>query len=201
MVDNSSPVRRASAKLYDLETSDPDGVLFDRSALTDSTRARINRVMSALAGLRAAEDRLSVASQRYMQLNRTDMRALHYLIGAEHSGEIATPGSIADHLAISTASTTKLLDRLERGRHIERQKHPSDRRAFAITITDETRSAAMSTVGRQQAKRMIAATQLAPEELDTVAEFLENMARDIDVSNAEWTHPEEPESGQRSPQS
>ena len=175
-----------SSRLFQLDVSDPDGELFDRSSLPAEHTARISRVMSALGGLRQAEDRLSLASQRYMRLNRTDMRALHFLIGAGNAGEIATPGSIAEHLGISTASTTKLLDRLERADHITRSRHPSDRRALAITVTPATREAAMATVGRQQAKRMIAAAKLRPDQLDTIAEFLEEMIRDIEVAGADW---------------
>src|SRR5690606_24522689 len=114
---------------------------------------QVGRVMAALAALREAEQRLAEASQRYMKLNRNDMRALHYLIAAKNRGVIATPGAIAEHLGISTASTTKLLDRLERGGHVTREPHPTDRRALAIAITPETHEAAVATVGRQHAKR------------------------------------------------
>jgi DNA-binding MarR family transcriptional regulator len=93
---------------------------------------------------------------------------------------IATPGAIAAHLHISTASTTKLLDRLERAGHISRRAHPSDRRALAIEITPETHEAAMRTVCRQQAKRFLAAARLTPAERETVMRFLEDMASEIE---------------------
>ena len=148
--------------------------------------AQIGAVMAALGELREAEDRLSEASLKYMKLNRTDMRSLHYLIVASHTGEVVTPGALSVHLRISTASTTKMLDRLERGGHIVRSSHPSDRRALAITITEETRQAAMDTVGRQQAKRFGAAARLKPHERETVIRFLRDMAGELDVSGLAW---------------
>lgn len=174
------------ARLYDVDASDPQSQLVDRSKVPAPDLAQIGALMAALGELREAEDRLSEASLKYMKLNRTDMRALHYLIVASHTGEIVTPGALSAHLRISTASTTKMLDRLERGGHIVRSSHPSDRRALVITITDETRAAAMDTVGRQQAKRFGAAARLEPEERDTVIRFLRDMASELDITGLSW---------------
>lgn len=80
--------------------------------------------MAALAALREAEQELSEALEQYMQLGQTDMKALHFLIVAKHTGDIVTARALAQHLQISTASVTKLLDRLEAGRHILRAPHP-----------------------------------------------------------------------------
>ena len=91
--------------------------------------------MAAMAALRQAEEKLSEASLRYMKLNRTDMRALHFLIVAENRKQIVTPSAIAEHLGISTASTTKLLDRLERGDHILRHTHPTDEAKRKVLTT------------------------------------------------------------------
>ncbi len=116
---------------------------------------------------------MSEASQRYMKLGETDMRALRLLIAAQRQGVVVTPGSIAEHLAISTASTTKLLDRLERGGHIRRLPHPTDRRSLTIEITDDTRVAARETVGRAHARRFDVVAALSPEERAVVADFFD----------------------------
>ncbi|WP_144627738.1 MarR family winged helix-turn-helix transcriptional regulator [Arthrobacter woluwensis] len=174
------------ASVYHVEASDPQGELVDRTGVSADDLQQINRLMEAMAALRAAENELSEASRRYMNLNESDMRALHYLIVARNQGIVATPGGIATHLNISTASTTKLLDRLERAGHIQRQPHPSDRRALAITVTEETRAAAMNTVGRQQARRFGVAAGLAPAEREVVIRFLQEMAREITPSPEIW---------------
>lgn len=176
---------RAGA-IYQLDSVDPLGELVDRSDLKPEDIAEINRIMVAMAALREAEEKLSEASLRYMKLNRTDMRALHFLIVAENRRQIVTPSAIAEHLGISTASTTKLLDRLERAGHIVRGTHPTDRRALSITVQPETRAAAMRTVGKQHAKRFIASIDLTSSERALIATFLESMARQLEVREGEW---------------
>lgn len=172
--------------VYDVDSSDPLSRLVDRSGMAEADVKQVGRLMGALAGLRAAEQRLAEASQRYMKLNRNDMRALHYLIAAKNRGVIATPGAIAEHLGISTASTTKLLDRLERAGHVTREPHPTDRRALAIAVTPETHEAALVTVGRQHAKRFHAAAGLGREERDVVIRFLERMTADLSSGMEHW---------------
>lgn len=173
----------ASSFLYDITSNDPDSRLIDRSDVSEEDLAQISAVMQALGSLRDAENRLMEAAQEYMQLNRTDMRALHFLIVCENRSIVATPGAIAAHLHVSTASTTKLLDRLERAGHITRSPHPSDRRALTIRITGRTREAAMESVGRQQARRFAAAARLSPEEREVVIGFLTSMARELERGN------------------
>ncbi|MEV8182069.1 MarR family transcriptional regulator [Specibacter sp. NPDC078692] len=175
--------------IYDVDSSDPAGKLVDRSTMDPAEVRQVGAVMAALGRLREAEQQLSDASLKYMKLNQTDMRALHYLIVSANTGTIATPGAIAAHLKISTASTTKLLDRLERAQHITRSPHPSDRRALAIAITSKTHDAAMDTVGRQQSKRFYSAARLTPEEREVVIRFLDDMTEQISITDQPWAQP------------
>src|SRR5690606_34753255 len=178
--------RSLSSRMFDVDSGDPESRLIDRSQLTSEELRQIGSLMGALGRLREAEDLLSEASLKYMRLNRTDMRALHLLIVAQNTGTVITPGAISEHLRISTASTTKLLDRLERGGHIVRNAHPSDRRALAISITPETHEAAMLTVGKQQSKRFYAAARLSPAEREVVTRFLTDMAGELDITDEAW---------------
>jgi DNA-binding MarR family transcriptional regulator len=184
--EKSTPDGLSHAAIYDVEASDPRSTLIDRTGVPPEDLRQIAVLMGALGSLRDAEQRLSQASRRYMQLNETDMRALHYLIVCANRELVATPSGIAHHLGVSTAATTKLLDRLERGGHIRRAPHPTDRRALEITITPETRHAAMETVGRQQAKRFYAAARLTPLERDVVIRFLTDMTEEITLRDEPW---------------
>lgn len=175
----------AARPIYDIASNDPDGELIDRKGMSADEVAQISDLMNAIAGLREAEQRLSDVSRRYMQLGTTDMRALHYLILCQNRGIPATPSGIAQHLGISSASTTKLLDRLEHAGHLVRSPHPSDRRALIISITAETHRAAKDTVGRQQAKRFYAAARLTPDERDIVIRFLRDMTAEIALTGEE----------------
>jgi DNA-binding MarR family transcriptional regulator len=177
-----------SSNMYGIDANDPDSRMIDRSGMHADDIAQISALMAALGRLRDAEQALSEASQRYMKLGRTDMRALHYLIVAQHSGEVVTPSAIATHLGISSASTTKLLDRLEAAEHIVRSPHPTDRRALAISISDHTREAAIDTVGRLQAKRFQAAARLSPAEREVVIGFLDDMSKQISIGSVRWAN-------------
>lgn len=190
MTDHSEDSQQETSNIYDVNASDPNARLINREEHSPEVIAQIGELMAALAALRAAERRLSEASQQYMKLGPTDMRALHFLIVARNTNTIATPGAIAAHLEISTASTTKLLDRLEAGGHIVRAPHPSDRRALAITITDATHEAAVETVGRQHAKRFHAAARLTPDEREVVIRFLQDMTNEIRIREGQWDPPE-----------
>jgi len=177
---------QVAANLYNVDSSDPGGELVDRTTMDPVDVAQIGALMRAFADLRDVEQQVSEASQRYMKLSRQDMRAIHYLIVADNRGVIVTPGLLAAHLGISAASTTKLLNRLEQGTHISRQVHPTDRRAFAIVVTGETKTAAMQTAGRQHAKRFHAAARLSREERDIVIRFLEDTANEMRLTDEAW---------------
>lgn len=165
--------------IYDVEVNDPHSRLIDRTDVSAADVAQINELMRAMGELRAAEEKLNQASLEYMKLGRTDMRALHYLIVSENSERVITASALAEHLDITSASTTKLLDRLERGGHIVRTPHPSDRRSQAISITTGTRTAAMQTVGAQQSRRFYAAARLSPAEREVVIRFLRDTAAEM----------------------
>ncbi|WP_051619737.1 MarR family winged helix-turn-helix transcriptional regulator [Haematomicrobium sanguinis] len=175
--------------LYDINANDPDHELVQRTHIAPQDVAQITELMSAFGDLRDAERALSEASRRYMQLNETDMLALQFLIVAGNRGQIVTPSAIAQHLAISTPSTTKLLDRLERDGHITRSTHPSDRRALAIAITPATRRAAMETVGKQHAKRFDVAARYSSAERAILIRFLRETAAEIALGDEPWAQP------------
>lgn len=177
-----------SESLYELDSSDPRSELIDRSGVSGEDLAQIGRLMRSLSELRDAEQRLSDASQKYMKLSSQDMRAIHYLIVARNRGAVITPGMLTAHLRTSAASTTKLLNRLERAGHLTRHVHPTDRRAFAIEVTPETETAAMQSVGRQQAKRFHAAARLSPDEREAVIRFLQEMTAELSLDGVDWAN-------------
>lgn len=67
-----------------------------------------------------------------MQLRPTDYQALsHVLTAAEPLG----PAELSSRLAMSTGSGTELVDRLVTSGHLERQRHPTDRRRVVLHTT------------------------------------------------------------------
>ena len=179
MTPGDSPDESSAPAMYHVDSHNPKGGIIDVSSYDDAVLRQISELMAAFGRLRDAERSIMRAAEDYMKLSETDMRALHFIILSRNRGEIATPGAIAAHLHISTASTTKLLDRLERGGHIERHAHPTDRRALAITASDATRLAATDSVGRQQSRRFYAAARLTAEEREVVTRFIDDMTQEI----------------------
>lgn len=147
----------------------------DRSALPESEIAECTALMEALRQWHEAERDLAEASRRYMQLNDSDMRTIRLLIRAQRQGLIVTPKDIAAAVGISSASTTKLVDRLVAGGHLIRVPHPHDRRTTSIEVTEETAQAAHESVGRQHARRFDVIAALNSRERETVLRFLSAM--------------------------
>ena len=176
---------------HDPRVVDTRGRLVQTTGLDDAEVGQVVRVMDALFRWRTAEQRSSQASRLYMQLGETDMKALRFAIVRADQGHHVTARDIADHLGISSASTTKLLDRLEAGGHIQRTRHPTDRRAIAVVVTPETRRAADETVGREHARRFRVAAALSPAEREVVIRFLDELSATTEDSWGE--HPSEPQ--------
>jgi len=171
-------------RLHDPRVIDRAGRMLQLQGIDDVELGQIVRVMDAMFRWREAEQRVSEASRRYMRLGDNDMKALRLAIVMSDRGEPVTARDIARHLGISSASTTKLLDRLEAGGHIRRTAHPTDRRALAVVIDPETRSAAEATVGREHARRFRVAASLSPAEREVVIRFLGELSA---TTESEWS--------------
>lgn len=141
---------------------------------------------NALANLRDAERELSEASRVALGLSEQDMRAVQFLVVSLRRGDIVTPSMLANYLKISPASTTKLLNKLERNQHITRLIHPTDRRAFKIEVSPETEALTQRSVGRQQARRLLAALQLTSQERAVATQFLNELTQGIRDDREHW---------------
>lgn len=127
-----------------------------------------------------AHDRMSGGLKRGMRMNITDVATLRLLIMREESGDPVTPAQIARHLGISTASTTKLLDRLEESGHLERRPHPSDRRARIIVLTDAARAEFYEKFGETLQRMKSVAADFTDQQLTDTALVLAAMSEVID---------------------
>ncbi len=181
MASGRDDARRISGSLLDPRVIDPRQELVVHDDLSERDLEQVVAVLTAIRDWREAEQRLNFESRTNMKLNETDMRALRYIIASMNQGVEVTAGALAEHLHVSTASTTKLLDRLEHAGHIERHAHPTDRRAITIAITDETHQQVRRTVGRQHARRFDVAKGLTPQERDVVIRFLNDLSAIADT--------------------
>ncbi|MCR2801228.1 MULTISPECIES: MarR family winged helix-turn-helix transcriptional regulator [unclassified Microbacterium] len=146
---------------------------------TDHDRA----VRSALEAVRTfsdAVDRMASGMKDEMDMNATDVAALRMLVMREQRGQAVSPHDVSRHLRISTASTTKLLDRLSESGHIERRRHPSDRRALIVALTQRTRDDFHRHFGGRMRALRAVADQFDDDQLAAVVRFLDGISEVLD---------------------
>lgn len=129
--------------------------------------ARLAPVLESLRELSWRSARFSEEMARGMDLHQTDLigvLAVHELT-AEAARQQAEPGTsvtpgvrvagreassvlgptigrLGEHLELSSAATTGLVDRLERAGHVERVRDPTDRRRIRLRATDRSETVA-----------------------------------------------------------
>lgn len=184
--ESPSGEERVSRDLSELLHANDPATCLDRQRLSEAEVSEIAQLMNALARLRDAERALDEASRASLGLSVQEMRALRYLAAAAGRGDLVTPSRLAEGLGISPASTTKLLNRLERSGHISRELHPVDRRAIRIRVTPSTEALVRRSAGRQNARRATAAARLTQAERSAVTEFLDEISDGIDADRLAW---------------
>jgi DNA-binding MarR family transcriptional regulator len=89
--------------------------------------------------IRAADALLAEINRRRRSIADLSPSAFQCLAILDGAGEPLAPHTIAERLLVSSASTTSLLDTLEKRGLIERTPHPSDRRKTLVHLSDEAR--------------------------------------------------------------
>ncbi|HWK92472.1 MAG TPA: MarR family transcriptional regulator [Luteimicrobium sp.] len=123
-----------------------------------------------------ADEAMRRKLQHDMEMNETDLRAVRHLAAAERDGRTVAPRDLSRALGISTASTTKLLDRLEAAGRLRRTQHPTDRRGLRIELTSHVHTEVHETLGAMHARMRRVAATLGPAEAAVVVGFLDALA-------------------------
>lgn len=148
----------------------------ERSIPDDERGLLVLRTLEAVQVFSDAMDQMHGGMRSDMDMNATDVAALRMLIMRERSGHDVQPQDIARHLAISTASTTKLLDRLSASGHVERRPHPSDRRARIVVVTDVARADFYRHFGELLGRMRQGMAAYTDDELRAIVRFLGDMS-------------------------
>lgn len=135
-------------------------------------------VLAAMRAFRTAETAMRRRTRGSMGMGENDLLAVQFLMRRQQSGQHVSPKDLAAYLGISSASTTVLIDRLVKSGHVERQPHPSDRRAIRIVATPTSHREVRETLDEMHRRMLEAAARLSGAEAITVIRFLETM-RDI----------------------
>jgi DNA-binding MarR family transcriptional regulator len=100
-------------------------------------------LLQLLNSIRSVSQSLSDSVEEVLdgfQLTEGKFFVIAYLLIEELRGHACpSPSDIADNLGVTRATTTGLLDGLERNGLIERRSDASDRRMISVAITDEAR--------------------------------------------------------------
>ena len=106
-----------------------------------STKAEVTgRIVELLQLVIASSVMSNERIARSMVINVVDLQALGFIARA---GAPLTAGEISQQTELPTSTTTRVLDRLEKHRLIERSADPNDRRRVVVRV-----SAALAEAGR-----------------------------------------------------
>lgn len=137
-------------------------------------------VLEAVRRFRRADQEMRRRMSSGMDMNESDLRALQFVIARESRGGVAHPREIAEHLRISTASTTKLLDRLSASGHLTRSVHPGDRRSVVVSSTPHAHHEIRERLARMHAAMAAIVGDVPVEARPHVRDFLQAMAAQLD---------------------
>jgi DNA-binding MarR family transcriptional regulator len=138
-------------------------------------------VLNAMRRYRSAEAAMRRRTRSAMGMGETDLLAVQFLLQAQRAGKQISPKDLAAELGISSASTTILIDRLVKSGHVERQPHPTDRRALVIVPTLSSDEEVRATLGAMHSRMLEVTESLSAEDAATIAGFLERMSAAVDA--------------------
>lgn len=157
--------------------------------------ARAPRATSVLEALRlyqAAETAMRRRTRESMSMGENELLVLRYLLKAQSEDRFVAPTELSRYLGISTASTTALIDRLEKSGHVVRQAHPTDRRSVHVLATDQSDVEVRETLGRMHVRMLAAVDDMSPDEARIVIECLSRLQQAVDEVDE---HADDPHAG------
>jgi DNA-binding MarR family transcriptional regulator len=149
----------------------------------DSDEAQRHRAIDLLQAFRlyrAAEVAMRRRTRESMSMGENDLLVLRYLLKAQQRGEMVSPGELARYLAVSTASMTAIIDRLEKSGHVRRERHATDRRSIYVVPTVDTDAEVRATLGDMHERMLAAVIDMSPEETLVVMECLARLQTAVD---------------------
>lgn len=154
----------------------------------ESSTPHAVEVLSAMRAYRASEMSMRRRTRERMAMGETDLVAVQHLLRQQRSGVLVTGKDLASHLAISSASTTVLIDRLVRSGHLLRKPHPTDRRGIVVEATADSDQQVRETLQEMHGRMLEIAEGLDAAEAEVVVNFLRRMSAAVDEIDVEDEH-------------
>ena len=124
--------------------------------------------MEAVEDVVAAALRVRRAVAHGAGISDLELQALEHLMGTPRS----SPTELAHLLAVSTAASTGVVDRLERRGHVQRSPHATDRRRTELQVTPSGRQEIVNLLRPMLEELLRLDAELDPAERVTVEKYL-----------------------------
>lgn len=139
------------------------------SSSTDVRRAIGNSLRQHGAG----STRLVQAFAMAHGLQQSDLQALVAIIAADDAGQPLTPARLREHIGLSSAGATYVVDRLERAGYVRRcQDHPTNRRLVLLRYTEPGLATVSTFFGPVSASVKLVMDEFDDVELAVIERFL-----------------------------
>jgi len=145
----------------------------------------VEAVLSAYQRFRDADSAMLLRIRSETGMSDNEIAIVRFLLGERSSDHDVMPSEISRHLGISSASTTALIDRLERAGMVERVNHPTDRRSILVAATDRAEQAIAATHDAFAQRLSDLTSTLDLEERRDVIAYLTALADAADATAAE----------------
>jgi len=146
--------------------------------------ARSTSVMEAMRSYRAAEVAMRRRTQQSMDMGENELLVLRFLARSRLRDQEVTPAMLTRYLGITSASTTALLDRLERSGHVSRTPNPADRRSVLVTSSEKADIEVRHTLAAMHERMMAVVRDMDVAQRETVIAFLDAMRVAVDQIDA-----------------
>jgi DNA-binding MarR family transcriptional regulator len=142
----------------------------------------VEAVLDAYRRFRAADTAMLSRIRTDTGMSDNELAILRFLLRESAGGRDVMPREISRHLGISSASTTALIDRLERSGMVERVSNPTDRRSILIAATEEAEATLARTLEAFESRLVDLTTTLDADERRDVINYLTALADAADAT-------------------
>ena len=141
-------------------------------------------MLQAFRVYRAAEVAMRRRTRESMSMGENELLVLRYLLRASGQERLVSPRELTRYLGVSTASTTAIIDRLEKTGHVTRIPHPTDRRSIHVVATEASDAEVRATLGEMHTRMMAAVVDMTPDESAAVIACLSRLQDAVDQVDA-----------------
>lgn len=137
-------------------------------------------VLEALQAYRAAEAAMRRRTGSAMGMGDNDLLALRLILDNTAAGRSTASKDVSAYLGVSSASTSALIDRLERGGFVERRPSRVDKRSTELVPTAAALGETEPLLTAAQEQIAATTAELSPDEAETITRFLTRMRETVD---------------------